>query len=86
MHSWSLGLNALRRNIGDWVYRSPPRMRGRKMSTQKNPPTLWPLYDDDQMRARLAFECLEHENRRLKDIVVCLSETVLRNLLGAKTP
>ena len=60
-------------------------MRGRKMITQERPPTLWPLYDD-QMREKLAFECIEQENRRLKDIVVCLSETILRNLVGAKTP
>jgi len=32
-------------------------------------PTLWPLLDDE-IRAKLAFECLEEENRRLKDIVV----------------
>jgi hypothetical protein len=60
-------------------------MRGRKMITQESPPTLWPLYDD-RTQAKLAFECLEQENRRLKDIVVCLSETILRNLVGAKTP
>jgi hypothetical protein len=41
-------------------------------------PTLWPLHDDE-IRATLAFECLEEENRRLKDIVACLLATILRN-------
>jgi hypothetical protein len=59
-------------------------MRGRKMITEESSPTLWPLYDDE-IQAKLAFECLEKENRRLKNIVVCLSETILRNLVEAKT-
>jgi len=54
------------------------------MITEGSSPTLWPLYDDET-RARIAFESLEKENRRLKTIVVCLSETILRNLVDAKT-
>jgi hypothetical protein len=59
-------------------------MRGRKMITEGSSPTLWPSYDDET-REKLAFESLEKENRRLKNIVVCLSETILRNLVEAKT-
>jgi hypothetical protein len=58
-------------------------MRGRKMIKEKSSPTLWPLHDED-IRAKLAFECLEEENRRLKDIVVCLSATILRNIVETK--
>jgi hypothetical protein len=56
-------------------------MRGRKMIQRGSSPTLWPLHDDE-VRAKLAFESLEEENRRLKDIVVCLSATILRNLVS----
>jgi len=54
------------------------------MIKEGNSPTLWPLHDDE-IRAKLAFECLEEENRRLKDVVVCLSATILRNIVEAKT-
>jgi len=59
-------------------------MRGRKMIKEGSSPTLWPL-NDDEIRAKLAIECLEEENRRLKDIVVRLSATILRNIVEAKT-
>ena len=59
-------------------------MKGRKMIKEGRSPTLWPLHDDE-IRAKLAFECLEEENRRLKDIVVCLSATILRSLAEPKT-
>jgi hypothetical protein len=59
-------------------------MRGRKMIKETTSPTLWPLHDDE-IRAKLAVEYLEEENRRLKDIVVCLSATILRNIVEAKT-
>jgi hypothetical protein len=58
-------------------------MRGKKMIKEGSSPTLWPLHDDE-IRAKVAFECLEEENRRLRDIVVCLSATVLRNLVEPK--
>ncbi len=48
----------------------------------ENSPTLWPLYEDE-IRAKLAFECLEEENRKLRDIVVALSATILRNIAQA---
>ena len=50
----------------------------------ENSPTLWPMHEDE-IRARLALECLEEENRRLRDIVVCLSATILRNIVETKT-
>lgn len=53
------------------------------MIKEGSSPTLWPLHDDE-IRAKVAFECLEEENRRLRDIVVCLSATVLRNLVEPK--
>jgi len=62
----------------------PGTMRGKKMIKEGSSPTLWPLHDDE-IRAKLAFGCLEEENRRLKDIVVCLSATILRNLVEPKT-
>jgi hypothetical protein len=58
-------------------------MRGWKMIKVENSPTLWPMHEDE-IRARLALECLEEENRRLRDIVVCLSATILRNVVQAK--
>ena len=53
------------------------------MIKEVSSPTLWPMHEDE-IRARLAFECLEEENRRLKDIVVCLSATILRNVTEGK--
>jgi hypothetical protein len=60
-------------------------MRGSRMIKEGPSPTLWPLHDEE-IRERLALECLEKENRRLKEIVVCLSATILRNVVGMKTP
>ena len=54
------------------------------MIKETTSPTLWPLHDDE-IRAKLAVEYLEEENRRLKDIVVCRSATILRNIVEAKT-
>jgi hypothetical protein len=45
------------------------------------PPTLWHSTSDDEVRMKLALECLEEENRKLRDIVVNLSETILRNIV-----
>jgi hypothetical protein len=59
-------------------------MRREKMIKEGISPTLWPLHDDE-IRAKLAFECLKEENRRLKAIVVCLSATILPNLAEPKT-
>lgn len=53
------------------------------MITERSEPTLWPqsLKDDlkDEMRKKLALESLEKENKSLKELVVRLSETILRN-------
>ncbi len=54
------------------------------MVKHESSPTLWPVHDDE-IREKRALESLEEENRRLKDIVVCLSATILRNLVEAKT-
>jgi hypothetical protein len=44
-------------------------------------PTLWPQSLKDEARIRLALESAQSENRRLKDLVVRLSEMILRNIL-----
>ena len=49
-----------------------------------NQPTLWPQSLRDEMRMKLALESLEQENRGLKELVVRLSETVLRNIVDGK--
>jgi hypothetical protein len=47
-------------------------------------PTLWPQSLEDEMRMKLALESLEKENKGLKELVVRLSETILRNVVEAK--
>jgi hypothetical protein len=54
------------------------------MITKRNEPTLWPESLKDEMRMKLALESLETENKRLKEMVVRLSEIVLRNIVEAK--
>jgi hypothetical protein len=49
-----------------------------------NQPTLWPQSLKDEMRMKLALESLEKENRGLKELVVRLSKTVLRNIVDGK--
>jgi hypothetical protein len=53
------------------------------MITERSPPTLWSMSLDDEVRMKLALEGLENENRRLKDLVISLSETILRNIGNA---
>jgi hypothetical protein len=48
------------------------------MITERSHPTLWPQGLNDEVRMKL--EALEKENSVLKELVVRLSETVLRNL------
>jgi hypothetical protein len=48
------------------------------MITEPSNPTLWPQGLNDEVRMKL--EALEKENSVLKELVVRLSETVLRNL------
>jgi len=47
-------------------------------------PTLWPQSLKDEARMRLALESAQSENRRLKDLVVRLSEMILRNILDGE--
>lgn len=47
------------------------------------PPTLW-SQSDGETRTKLALESLKKENRELKELVVRLSETVLRRVVGGK--
>jgi len=47
-------------------------------------PSLWPQSLDDEVRMRAAFEVLEKENRFLKDLVIRLTETVLRSVVCKK--
>ena len=54
------------------------------MITGRSRPTLWPESLTDEMRMKLALESLEKENKRLKEMVVRLSEIVLRNVVEAK--
>jgi hypothetical protein len=54
------------------------------MITEQSQPTLWPQSPEDEMRMKLALESLEKENKGLKELVVRLSETVLRNVVEAK--
>ena len=54
------------------------------MTTKRSQPTLWPQSLNDEMRMKLALESLEKENKRLKEMVVQLSEIVLRNVVEAK--
>jgi hypothetical protein len=54
------------------------------MITERSRPTLWPQGLNDEMKIKLALESLEKENKRLKEMVVRLSEIVLRNIVEAK--
>jgi hypothetical protein len=54
------------------------------MIIERSQPTLWPQSLDDEMRMKLALETLEKENKGLRELVVRLSETVLRNIVEAK--
>ncbi len=64
---------------------APAIMRGTNMITEGSPPTLWPSSRDNEIGMKLALACLKEENRRLKEIVVSLSETILRNIAQAHT-
>jgi len=54
------------------------------MITGRSQPTLWPQGLHDETRMKLAIESLQKENRGLRELVVRLSETVLRNIVEAK--
>jgi len=50
---------------------------------QTSPTTLIPR-GQDEVRTKLALEALEKENRGLKELVVRLSETVIRHVAQGK--
>ena len=54
------------------------------MITERSQPTLWPESLNDETAMKLALESLKKENKRLKEMVVRLSEIVLRNIVEAK--
>jgi hypothetical protein len=54
------------------------------MVTEQSEPTLWPQSGKGEIRMKLALESLEKENKSLKELVVRLSETILRNVVEAK--
>ena len=52
------------------------------MIAERKPPTFWPLSPDDEMQMTVAVRSLEEENIELKELVVRLSETILRYVEG----
>jgi hypothetical protein len=54
------------------------------MITERSQPTLWPERLHDETRMKLVIESLQKENKGLRELVVRLSETVLRNIVDAK--
>jgi hypothetical protein len=51
---------------------------------ERSVPTLWPPSLNDEVRMRAAFEVLEKENKLLKDLVIRLTETVLKSVACQK--
>jgi hypothetical protein len=49
------------------------------MIPERKPPTFWPLSPDDEMQMTVAVRSLEEENIELKELVVRLSEPILRD-------
>ncbi len=52
---------------------------------ERAPPTLWPLFPQDGARMKLALDACEAENKRLRRLVVGLSEIVLRIAGGSQS-
>ncbi|EIG59368.1 hypothetical protein ABIB90_005398 [Bradyrhizobium sp. JR4.1] len=50
------------------------------MITERRQPTLWPRSLEDELRMERALHSLEKENKDLKELVVRLSETLLRHV------
>jgi hypothetical protein len=51
---------------------------------ERHSPTLWPPRRDDRTPIELAVEVCERENRRLKTLVVSLSEIILNNVISRR--
>jgi hypothetical protein len=54
------------------------------MIVERNPPTFWSHGPDDEKRVTVAARSLEKENMELKELVVRLSETILRYVEGRR--
>jgi len=55
------------------------------MIAERKPPSFWPQSpDDDEIRMRGILRSLEKENMELKELVVRLSETILRYIEGRR--
>jgi len=54
------------------------------MIAERKPPSFWPQSPDDDMRMVGALRSLEKENIELKELVVRLSETILRYVEGRR--
>jgi len=54
------------------------------MIVERKSPSFWPQSPDDEMRMRGALRSLEKENMELKELVVRLSETILRYVEGRR--
>jgi hypothetical protein len=52
--------------------------------SKQNSPTLWPLPPDDRTPMEIAIEAGEQENRALKNLVVSLSEIILKNVASKR--
>jgi hypothetical protein len=52
------------------------------MITERHQPTLWPQIPDHERGMKLTLESLQKENKGLKELVVRLSEIVLKYCRG----
>lgn len=52
--------------------------------SKQNSPTLWPLLAEDRTPMEIAIEAGEQENRALKNLVVSLSEIILKNVASKR--
>lgn len=52
--------------------------------SKRNPPTLWPLPPEDRTPMEIAIEAGEQENSALKNLVVSLSEIILKNVASKR--
>jgi hypothetical protein len=50
----------------------------------RDSPTLWPPQPHDWIPIEFAVRVCEQENRALKNLVVSLSEIILKDIIGSK--
>jgi hypothetical protein len=51
---------------------------------ERNSPTFWPLRPNDWTPMEFAIDLCEQENLALKNLVVSLSEIILKTMIGGK--